>query len=33
MVDVLTYRDRLRTQAGDALDAMTAEAEELGLYQ
>ncbi len=33
LVDVLAYRDRLRMQADDALDAMTAEAEELGLYQ
>jgi len=33
LVDVLAYRDRLRTQADDALDAMTVEAEELGLYR
>lgn len=33
LVDVLTYRDRLEAQADAALDAMTAEAEELGLYQ
>lgn len=33
LVDVLAYRDRLEAQANDALDAMTAEAEELGLYQ
>lgn len=30
--DVLAYRDRLTAQADDALAAMTAEAEELGLY-
>lgn len=30
--DVLAYRDRLAAQAEDALTAMTAEAEELGLY-
>ncbi|HWL41505.1 MAG TPA: helix-turn-helix domain-containing protein [Ilumatobacter sp.] len=30
--DVLAYRDRLAMQADDALAAMTAEAEELGLY-
>lgn len=33
LVDVLAYRDRLEAQANEALDAMTAEAEELGLYQ
>jgi excisionase family DNA binding protein len=33
LVDVLSYRDRLDAQADEALDAMTAEAEELGLYQ
>lgn len=33
LVDVLAYRDRLETQADEALDAMTAEAEELGLYE
>lgn len=33
LIDVLAYRDRLQEQANDALDAMTAEAEELGLYQ
>lgn len=32
LADVLDYRDRLDTQASKALDAMTAEAEELGLY-
>lgn len=30
--DVLAYRDRLSAQAEEALAAMTAEAEELGLY-
>lgn len=33
LVDVLAYRDRLEAQANEALDAMTAEAEDLGLYQ
>lgn len=33
LVDVLAYRDRLDGQADAALDAMTAEAEDLGLYQ
>lgn len=33
LVDVLAYRDRLEAQADEALDAMTAEAEDLGLYQ
>ena len=33
LVDVLAYRDRLQAQANEALDAMTAEAEEFGLYQ
>ncbi|MGH9184969.1 MAG: helix-turn-helix domain-containing protein [Acidimicrobiales bacterium] len=33
LVDVLAYRDRLQAQANEALDAMTAEAEDLGLYQ
>lgn len=33
LVDVLSYRDRLEAQADAALDAMTAEAEDLGLYQ
>jgi len=33
LVDVLAYRDRLQAQANEALDAMTSEAEELGLYQ
>lgn len=32
LADVLTYRDRLDAQAGEALDAMAAEAEDLGLY-
>ena len=32
LVDVLAYRDRLEAQADAALDAMTAEAEDLGLY-
>lgn len=32
LADVLDYRDRLDTQASKALDAMTAEAEDLGLY-
>lgn len=30
--DVLTYRDAIDRQAGNALDAMTTEAEALGLY-
>lgn len=30
--DVLAYRERLDARARAALDAMTAEAEELGLY-
>jgi excisionase family DNA binding protein len=33
LADVLAYRDRLDAQADDALHAMTAEAEELGLYE
>ena len=33
LVDVLSYRDRLGARADEALDAMTAEAEKLGLYQ
>lgn len=33
LADVLAYRDRMDTQAGDALDALVAEAEELGLYE
>lgn len=33
LVDVLAYRDRLAAQANEALDAMAAEAEELGLYE
>jgi excisionase family DNA binding protein len=33
LVNVLTYRDRLEAHADEALDAMTAEAEDLGLYQ
>jgi excisionase family DNA binding protein len=32
LADVLAYRDRMDTQAAEALDAMAAEAEELGLY-
>ena len=32
LADVLAYRDRLTAQADDALAAMAAEAEELGLY-
>lgn len=32
LTDVLAYRDRLETQASKALDAMTAEAEGLGLH-
>ncbi|HXH56241.1 excisionase family DNA-binding protein [Iamia sp.] len=32
LADVLTYRDRLDAQAEEALDAMAAEAEDLGLY-
>lgn len=32
LVDVLAYRDRLSTEAESALDAMTADAEALGLY-
>ena len=32
LADVLAYRDRMESQAADALAAMTAEAEELGLY-
>lgn len=33
LVDVLAYRDRLAADANEALDAMTAEAEDLGLYE
>ena len=33
LVDVLAYRDRLDAQASEALDAMAAEAEDLGLYE
>ncbi len=33
LVDVLAYRDRLDAQANEALDAMTADAEDLGLYK
>lgn len=33
LVDVLAYRDRLAAKANEALDAMAAEAEELGLYE
>jgi excisionase family DNA binding protein len=32
LIDVLAYRDRVDAQALAALDAMTADAEELGLY-
>lgn len=32
LADVLAYRDRLDAQANDALDAMAADAEELGLF-
>jgi excisionase family DNA binding protein len=32
LADVLAYRDRMDADAADALTAMTAEAEELGLY-
>ncbi len=32
LADVLTYRDRMDRNAGEALDALTAEAEALGLY-
>jgi len=32
LADVLAYRDRMDAQAADALMTMTAEAEELGLY-
>jgi hypothetical protein len=32
LADVLAYRDRLDAEAEDALAAMTAEAEDLGLY-
>lgn len=33
LVDVLAYRDQLDAQASEALDAMAAEAEDLGLYE
>ncbi|MDP1818616.1 MAG: helix-turn-helix domain-containing protein [Acidimicrobiales bacterium] len=33
LADVLAYRDRLDADASDALDALTAEAEDLGLYE
>lgn len=33
LVDVLAYRDQLDAQASEALDAMAAEAEDLGLYK
>jgi hypothetical protein len=33
LADVLAYRDRMDTQAAEALDAVAAEAEELGLYE
>ena len=33
LADVLAYRDRMDAQANEALDAMVAEAEELGLYE
>lgn len=32
LADVLAYRDRMDAQSEQALAAMTAEAEELGLY-
>lgn len=32
LADVLAYRDRVDAEAADALSAMTAEAEDLGLY-
>lgn len=32
LADVLAYRDRMDHNANEALDAMTSEAEELGLY-
>lgn len=33
LADVLVYRDRLDADASDALDALIAEAEDLGLYE
>ena len=33
LVDVLAYRDQLDAQANEALNAMTDEAEDLGLYE
>lgn len=33
LVDVLAYRDRMDEQAEKALEAMTSEAEDLGLYE
>lgn len=33
LTDVLSYRERLQAQAAEALDTMTAEAEEFGLYR
>ena len=33
LADVLVYRDRTDADASDASDALTAEAEELGLYE
>ncbi len=33
LLDVLAYRDRLDAKADQALDAMAAEAEDLGLYE
>jgi len=33
LLDVLAYRDRLEARTNEALDAMTAEAEDLGLYE
>lgn len=33
LLDVLAYRDRLAARADEALDAMTVEAEDLGLYE
>jgi excisionase family DNA binding protein len=33
LTDVLAYRDRIDAEAGDALATMTADAEDLGLYE
>jgi len=32
LIDVLAFRDQMDADAKEALDAMTAEAEEVGLY-